>query len=225
MDIVDKLTTELDSIRQQFQELLSASTGTEGWQSRFAEIKEQANATVAALWEAGYCRRVHNLESALKTAHGPPLMFDMFAGFATIHQNSQSHTATAWRFMPGLLKQPPIAIEPTLVGNIDEIYRRYGMQLVERMIYACEKITASVELERSSILQVGVNKTADTNSPGRKRPRWTQQEKDIRKLKDARMHTKAILDALRPKYPDLTWEVVRSICNRNSTSNRKRRRR
>ena len=51
---------------------------------------------------------------------------------------------------------------------------------------------------------------------GNKRARWTQLEKDVHKLKEMRKPTKGILNALRPQYPDLTWEIVRSICNKNS---------
>ena len=55
-----------------------------------------------------------------------------------------------------------------------------------------------------------------------KRARWTQLEKDVQRLKVTRKPTKEILNALRPQYPDLTWEIVRSICNKRSKRRRKR---
>ncbi|MCE2801756.1 MAG: hypothetical protein LW724_19680 [Planctomycetaceae bacterium] len=60
----------------------------------------------------------------------------------------------------------------------------------------------------------------DPKSAGPKRARWTQLEKDVHKLNEMRKPTKVILNALRPQYPDLTWEMVRSICNRNSKGTR-----
>jgi hypothetical protein len=60
----------------------------------------------------------------------------------------------------------------------------------------------------------------DPKLAGPKRARWTQLEKDVHKLNEMRKPTKVILNALRPQYPDLTWEMVRSICNRNSKGTR-----
>jgi hypothetical protein len=60
----------------------------------------------------------------------------------------------------------------------------------------------------------------DPKSAGPKRARWTQLEKDVHKLNEMQKPTKVILNALRPQYPDLTWEMVRSICNKNSKRKR-----
>ncbi len=62
----------------------------------------------------------------------------------------------------------------------------------------------------------------DAKSAGPKRARWTQLEKDVHKLNEMRKPTKVILNALRPQYPDLTWEIVRSICNKNSKGRKRR---
>lgn len=51
---------------------------------------------------------------------------------------------------------------------------------------------------------------------GHKKARWTQLEKDVRKLNETRMRTKEILNALKSQYPNLTWEMVRAICNKKS---------
>lgn len=56
----------------------------------------------------------------------------------------------------------------------------------------------------------------EISSVGHKKARWTQLEKDVRKLYETRMRTKEILNALKPKHPSLTWEMVRAICNRKS---------
>jgi hypothetical protein len=61
----------------------------------------------------------------------------------------------------------------------------------------------------------------EPKSAGLKRARWTQLEKDVQRLNVTRKPTKEILNALRPQYPDLTWEIVRSICNKR-TKRRKR---
>ncbi|MEY2612039.1 MAG: hypothetical protein RL069_851, partial [Planctomycetota bacterium] len=62
----------------------------------------------------------------------------------------------------------------------------------------------------------------DAKSAGPKRARWTQLEKDVHKLNEMRKPTKVILNALLPQYPDLTWEIVRSICNKNSKGRKRR---
>jgi len=56
----------------------------------------------------------------------------------------------------------------------------------------------------------------EISSVGHKKARWTQLEKDVRKLNETRMRTKEILNALKPQYPNLTWEMVRAICNKKS---------
>jgi hypothetical protein len=64
--------------------------------------------------------------------------------------------------------------------------------------------------------QQATTAAVEPKSEGNKRARWTQLEKDVHKLKEMRKPTKGILNALRPQDPDLTWEIVRSICNKNS---------
>jgi hypothetical protein len=61
-----------------------------------------------------------------------------------------------------------------------------------------------------------VTAAVEPKSAGLKRARWTQLEKDVQRLNVTRKPTKEILNALRPQYPDLTWEIVRSICNKRS---------
>ena len=97
-------------------------------------------------------------------------------------------------------------------------------QVVQRLIEACEKSMASVETERSSdgpqstpgSAPMPATGPVQAQGSGRKKARWTPLEKDIQKLEEKRMSTDKILRLLLPKYPDLTWEKVRSFCNRNS---------
>jgi hypothetical protein len=56
----------------------------------------------------------------------------------------------------------------------------------------------------------------EISSVGHKKARWTQLEKDVRKLNETRLRTKEILNALKSQYPNLTWEMVRAICNKKS---------
>jgi hypothetical protein len=67
-----------------------------------------------------------------------------------------------------------------------------------------------------------VTAAVEPKSVGLKRARWTQLEKDVQRLNVTRKPTKEILNTLRPQYPDLTWEIVRSICNKRSKRRRKR---
>lgn len=69
--------------------------------------------------------------------------------------------------------------------------------------------------------QQATTAAVEPKSAGLKRARWTQLEKDVQKLKVTRKPTKEILNALRPQYPDLTWEIVRSICNKRSKRKRR----
>ena len=66
-----------------------------------------------------------------------------------------------------------------------------------------------------------VTAAVEPKSAGLKRARWTQLEKDVQRLNVTRKPTKEILNTLRPQYPDLTWEIVRSICNKRSKRRRK----
>ena len=67
-----------------------------------------------------------------------------------------------------------------------------------------------------------VTAAVEPKSTDLKRARWTQLEKDVQRLNVTRKPTKEILNALIPQYPDLTWEIVRSICNKRSKRKRKR---
>ena len=112
--------------------------------------------------------------------------------------------------------------------SIPEADLKDESQVVQRLIEACEKSVASVETERSGDgpqstpgMATGMTfgpATGPVQGPGsgRKKARWTPLEKDIQKLEEKRMSTDKILRLLLPKYPDLTWEKVRSFCNRNS---------
>ncbi|MFM7928103.1 MAG: hypothetical protein ACKO9Q_10365 [Pirellula sp.] len=87
------------------------------------------------------------------------------------------------------------------VDESQEITSKYGFTLEE-----IEAIGALVENLRAELALISVS---------RKKARWTQLEKDVQKLNDKRKSTRQILNALRPQYPSLTWEIVRSMCNKN----------
>ena len=84
------------------------------------------------------------------------------------------------------------------------------------LIEANRKPTFTAVQQASPKEQQATPAAVDPKSAGPKRARWPQLEKDVHKLKEMRMPTKGILNSLRPQYPDLTWEMVRSICNKNS---------
>ena len=88
------------------------------------------------------------------------------------------------------------------VDECQEITSKYGFTMEE-----IEAIGPLVENLRAELALISV---------GRKKARWTQLEKDVQKLRDQGKPTRVILHALRPQYPVLTWEMVRSMCNRNS---------
>lgn len=87
------------------------------------------------------------------------------------------------------------------VDESQEITSKYGFTMAE-----IEAIGVLVENLRAELALI---------SAGRKKARWTQLEKDVQKLRDQGKPTKLILHALRPQYPALTWEMVRSMSNRN----------
>lgn len=96
----------------------------------------------------------------------------------------------------------------TLTAKIDdcrEIWSKYGFSFEET-----QAIPLLIEDLRTELACMSMDRL------GHKKARWSQLEKDVRKLYETRMRTKEILNALKPQHPSLTWEMVRAICNRKS---------
>jgi len=97
----------------------------------------------------------------------------------------------------------------TLTAKIDdcrEIWSKHGFSFEET-----QAIPLLIEDLRTELACISVDHRLVP-----KKARWTQLEKDVRKLNETRMRTKEILNALKPQYPNMTWEMVRAICNKKS---------
>lgn len=96
------------------------------------------------------------------------------------------------------------------VDHYREIWSKYGFTFEE-----IQAIPGLIEKLRTEFGLISVDRKP-THAVVQKKARWTQLEKDVQKLRDKGKPTRVILHALRPQYPTLTWEMVRSMCNRNS---------
>lgn len=96
------------------------------------------------------------------------------------------------------------------VDHCQEIWSKYGFTFEE-----IQAIPGLIEKLRTEFGLISVDRKP-THKAIQKKARWTQLEKDVQKLRDQGKPTRQILNALRPQYPALTWEMVRSMCNRNS---------
>lgn len=95
------------------------------------------------------------------------------------------------------------------VDHCQEIWSKYGFTFEE-----IQAIPGLIENLRTEFGLISADRKP-THRAVQKKARWTRLEKDVQELRNKGKPTKAILHALRPQYPALTWEMVRSMCNRN----------